>query len=143
MSILKFKNPETGEWEKVGIPSQEITPEDIGAATVAQVQAAQNSADSAAQTAQNAQNSANSAAQAAATAQQAANEAASAVASKGPAPLSGASDPTTSTAGVVGQIYVNTTDTGVSGQALPCAARLCRTAWHPASRSWERPGQER
>lgn len=60
MSILKFKNPETGAWEKVGIPSLEITPENIGAATIAQVQAAQNSADGAAQAAQNAQNSADS-----------------------------------------------------------------------------------
>lgn len=40
MSILKFKNPETGAWEKVGIPGTDITPESIGAATMAEVNAA-------------------------------------------------------------------------------------------------------
>lgn len=37
MSILKFKNPVTGQWEKVGIPGVDITPEEIGAATQEQL----------------------------------------------------------------------------------------------------------
>lgn len=76
MSVLKYRNPETGAFEKVGLPSiGDITPDAIGAATTEEVADAQSTADEAVSAAATAQATAEAAKGDAATAQSTADAA--------------------------------------------------------------------